>query len=88
MASKRKKHRRKYEGSKADVAEDKRMAKKRGMPMKQWEASPEDKAMDAAAMGSTPGPNEFTPGQEQSMRQRAAQSRMVPPDVENEPDEF
>jgi len=40
-----------YEGSKADIAEDKRQAKKRGMSMKEWEASPEDRAMDAAGGG-------------------------------------
>jgi hypothetical protein len=31
-----------YEDSPADRADDKRMAKKRGMTMKEWEASPED----------------------------------------------
>ncbi len=38
----------KYEGSKADEANDKRMAKKKGVPLKKWEASAADKKMDAA----------------------------------------
>jgi len=37
----------KWEGSKRDVAEDKAMAKKRGMSLKAWEKSPADKAHDA-----------------------------------------
>lgn len=36
-----------YEGSKADRANDKKMAKKRGMSLKAWERSPEDERMDA-----------------------------------------
>jgi hypothetical protein len=35
------------EGSAKDVAEDKKLAKKHGMSMKEWEASPEDKKHDA-----------------------------------------
>jgi hypothetical protein len=42
MASKRKK----YEGSPADIAEDKRGAKKLGMSMKQYERSARDRAED------------------------------------------
>lgn len=40
--------REKYEGSKADIEKDRRMAAKRGMSHKQWEASAEDKRMDRA----------------------------------------
>jgi len=36
-----------FEGSKKDVAEDKAMAKKAGMAMKDWEKSPADKKHDA-----------------------------------------
>ena len=36
-----------FEGSKADIREDKAQAKKRGMSMKAWEKSPADKRMDA-----------------------------------------
>ena len=39
------------EGSKADMAEDKKMAKKRNMSLKDWEKSPEDAAMDAKEAG-------------------------------------
>lgn len=35
-----------YEGSKADLAEDKRMAKKHGMSLKEWEGSEMDRKMD------------------------------------------
>jgi len=38
----------KYEGSRADKANDKREAKKSGMSMKAWEKSPADKKMDKA----------------------------------------
>jgi hypothetical protein len=41
---------RKYEGSAADKRADKRMAKKRGMSVKAYERSGEDRAADAAAM--------------------------------------
>lgn len=34
------------EGSKKDMAEDKKLAKKAGMTMKQWEKSPADKKHD------------------------------------------
>lgn len=40
----------KFEGSKADKAKDKREAKKRGMPMKKWEGSKADEKMDRAAV--------------------------------------
>ena len=43
-----------YEGSKADKAEDKAQAKKRGVGMKAWEKSPADKKMDAAGGGGFP----------------------------------
>jgi hypothetical protein len=39
-----------FEGSPADVAEDKKQAKKRGMTMKKWEKSPADKKADKAGM--------------------------------------
>ena len=39
--------RNKFEGSKADMAEDRKNAKKRGMSLKTWEKSPADKKMDA-----------------------------------------
>jgi hypothetical protein len=42
MASKR----RRYEGSKQDIAEDKRGAKKLGMSLKQYEQTVQDKAED------------------------------------------
>lgn len=35
-----------FEGSKKDVAEDKREAKKRGMSLAKWEKTAADKAMD------------------------------------------
>lgn len=35
-----------YEGSKTDIAKDRREAEKRGMSMKEWERSPADKRMD------------------------------------------
>lgn len=38
----------KYEGSKADMAEDKKMAKKTGMSLKKYERSALDKKKDAA----------------------------------------
>lgn len=41
--------RRPYEGSKKDVAEDTRQARQHGMTMKEWEASPMDRAQDKAA---------------------------------------
>ena len=37
-----------YEGSAADLREDKRQARRRGLTMKEWEASAADKAEDAA----------------------------------------
>lgn len=37
-----------YEGSRADRANDKREAKKRDVPLKAWEKSAADKRMDAA----------------------------------------
>jgi hypothetical protein len=44
----------KYEGSAADLAEDKRMAKKRGMTIDEWEGSAEDQALDEQeAKGTT-----------------------------------
>ncbi len=39
----------KWEGSKADMAMDKKGAKKSGISMKKWENSPMDKKMDAKA---------------------------------------
>lgn len=38
-----------YEGSKADRASDKKMAKKKGVTLKAWEKSAADRKMDAAA---------------------------------------
>lgn len=38
-----------FEGSKADKAEDRKGAKKAGMSLKAWEKSAADKRMDAAA---------------------------------------
>lgn len=38
----------KYEGSSADKANDKKQAKKRGMTLKKWEGSSADRKMDAA----------------------------------------
>jgi hypothetical protein len=38
--------RRKYEGSKRDIAEDKRGAKRLGMSLKQYERTAQDKAED------------------------------------------
>ena len=35
-----------FEGSAKDVREDKKLAKKRGMSMKEWEASPADAKQD------------------------------------------
>jgi hypothetical protein len=43
------------EGSAKDMAEDKAMAKKRGMSMKDWEKSVADKAHDKACGGGTSG---------------------------------
>lgn len=37
---------RKYEGSKADKAMDKKQAAKRGISLKKWEGSAADKKMD------------------------------------------
>lgn len=37
-----------YEGSKADKADDKRQAKRRGMSVKAWEGSAADRKRDAA----------------------------------------
>lgn len=37
----------KFEGSKADMAEDKKTAKKFGMPLKKYEKSPQDRKKDA-----------------------------------------
>ena len=45
----------KVEGSAKDMAEDKAMAKKRGMSMKEWEKSDADKAHDKACGGGTSG---------------------------------
>jgi hypothetical protein len=39
-----------YEGSPADMKADAKMAKKAKMTPEQWEASPQDAAMDAAEM--------------------------------------
>lgn len=38
----------KYEGSKADEAKDRKAAKKAGMSMKAWEKTPQDRKMDKA----------------------------------------
>jgi len=45
----------KVEGSAKDMAEDKAMAKKSGMSMKEWEKSDADKAHDKACGGGTSG---------------------------------
>jgi hypothetical protein len=45
MASKRKR-KRTYEGSKADIAEDKRGAEQLGVSLKEYEATAQDKAED------------------------------------------
>jgi hypothetical protein len=45
MAS-RLKHRRRYEGSKEDIAEDKRGARKLGMSLKTYERTTQDKVED------------------------------------------
>lgn len=37
-----------YEGSKADMTKDRKMAKAKGISMKAWEKSAMDKRMDAA----------------------------------------
>ena len=73
------KKRKKYEGSKADRMADAREAKKRGMTQKQWENSPEDKAMDRRGQAAMVGRNEFSPDEEQAMRRSARDSRMAPP---------
>lgn len=39
-----------YEGSAADKAKDRKMAKKKGVPVKKWEGSKEDERMDRAAV--------------------------------------
>lgn len=39
----------KYEGSAADMAKDKRMARRRGIALDKWEGSAEDEAMDRRA---------------------------------------
>ena len=44
-----------YEGSPADRADDKRMAKKRGMSLKEWESSAEDAKRDAAKQAKIDG---------------------------------
>ena len=44
-----------YEDSPADRADDKRMAKKRGMSLKEWEDSPEDAKRDAAEQAKLDG---------------------------------
>jgi hypothetical protein len=44
-----------YEDSPADRADDKRMAKKRGMSLKEWESSAEDAKRDAAAQSKLDG---------------------------------
>jgi len=54
--------RKSFEGSPQDVAEDRRMAKKAGMSMKDWEKSPADKKHDAGGIAvrghkrKAPGP--------------------------------
>lgn len=40
----------KFEGSKADKAKDKKMAKKKGISVKKWEGSKADQKMDRAAV--------------------------------------
>jgi len=40
----------KFEGSKADKAKDKKMAKKKGVSMSKWEGSKADQKMDRAAV--------------------------------------
>lgn len=40
----------KWEGSKADMAMDRKGAKKAGVSLKKWEGSPADRKMDAKAM--------------------------------------
>jgi hypothetical protein len=71
MAKKFKRGKRDYEASPADRRQDKREAKKRGMSMAKWENSAADKAQDAAR----PGPNVFSPDQEQQMRAGNRQQR-------------
>lgn len=44
-----------YEDSPADRADDKRMARKRGMSLKEWEASPEDAERDAKKQAELDG---------------------------------
>ena len=41
-----------YEGSKKDMASDKKNAKKRGMSVADWESSAADDAMDAKKMAT------------------------------------